>query len=173
MDIEKIVAEIIPPSDYQHRNGFNNVPLIDKLSDDEKRGVQDALIYKLLFESEKEIDTLVIETLAYLKSQKSLPVLYKLLEKCSNGMIKLVISASIFEINKDSNMIDIAIGIIKTIDDKSDAYYVYKLTSAFYYLAKFHERKTTKLLEEYSKHPEYLISYNAKQALEKLSMFLE
>jgi len=62
MDIEKIVAEIIPPSDYQHRNGFNNVPLIDKLSDDEKRGVQDALIYKLLFESEKEIDTLVIET---------------------------------------------------------------------------------------------------------------
>jgi len=53
MDIEKIVAEIIPPSDYQHRNGFNNVPLIDKLSDDEKRGVQDALIYKLLFESEK------------------------------------------------------------------------------------------------------------------------
>jgi len=88
-------------------------------------------------------------------------------------MIKLVISASIFEINKDSNMIDIAIGIIKTIDDKSDAYYVYKLTSAFYYLAKFHERKTTKLLEEYSKHPEYLISYNAKQALEKLSMFLE
>jgi len=165
MDIEKIVAEVIPKSDYHHRNGFNNIPLIDRLSNDERDGLEDALIHKLLLESEDEIDTLIVETLAYLKSQKSLPVLYQLLGKCSENLIKLTIAASIFEINMDTSMIDIATGVIRKIDNKNDAYYVHKLTSAFYYLAKFQEPDTIKLLEEYSRHSEYLISYNAKQAL--------
>ncbi len=36
MDIKKLFDKIIPPSDYEHRNGFNNIPIIDKLNDSEK-----------------------------------------------------------------------------------------------------------------------------------------
>jgi hypothetical protein len=61
---------------------------------------------------------------------------------------------------------DFAVSLVKEMDNKKDAYYVYKLTPAFYYLAKFKNEKTKQLIKGYTSHPEYLISYNAKQALE-------
>ncbi len=30
MNIDKLVNEVIPPADYSHRNGFNNIPIISK-----------------------------------------------------------------------------------------------------------------------------------------------
>jgi hypothetical protein len=59
------IEEIIPSNDYQHRNGFNNTPLIDKLSDIERGQLEKALIHKLLFESEKEVDNLIVETFVH------------------------------------------------------------------------------------------------------------
>jgi ribosome-binding ATPase YchF (GTP1/OBG family) len=104
MDVQKLIAEIIPPSDYQHRNGFSNNHLIDRLSEYEKNQVEDALINKLLTNNE---DTLIVETLAYMKSKKSLAILNELLEKPSNNlrkiekssneMSKIIIASSIFE----------------------------------------------------------------------------
>jgi HEAT repeat protein len=165
MDIDKLVNEVIPPSDYQHRNGFNNIPIIYKLTEDEKQLLEKALIQKLQLEAEKEIDTLIVETLAYLKSVASLPLLKKLLEVCNDIVIRLRIATAIFEISQDAEMVDIAVSSVKEMDNKKDAYYVYKLTSAFYYLAKFKNEKTKQLIKEYTSDPEYLISYNAKQAL--------
>jgi len=167
MNIEKLVKEIIPPGDYQHRNGFNNIPLIDKLNDDEKGQLEAALIHKLQFESAEQPDTLVVETLAVLKSEKSVQILKQLLEKCTSSMTKLVIAASIYEINGENGMVDIAINNLKKIDDKSDAYYVYKLTSAFYYLIKFNDPRVISIIEEYANHNEYLVAYNAKRVLNK------
>ena len=165
MDIEKLIKEIIPPSDYAHRNGFNNTPLIDKLSSNERMQVEDALIYKLIFESKEEIDTLIIETLVYLKSQKSLQVLQNLLTESNDCIIKLIIATSIFEINEDINMIDIAINCFKEIEKDKGPYYVYILSDAFYYLSKFKNSKANGIIKEYVNHKEYLIAYNAKQAL--------
>ncbi|MCG9881784.1 MAG: hypothetical protein MH472_14405 [Bacteroidia bacterium] len=165
MKINEIIEEIIPPSDYQHRNGFNNIPLINKLNEEDKKQLEDALINKLSIQLNQEVDTLVVETLAYLKSQKSIKVLIKLLETLNDDLTKLAISASIFEINKDPRMIDVALNIIKIIDNKNDSYYVYKLTSAFYYLIKFKSNKTIKVLEEYTNHNEFLVAYNARQVL--------
>lgn len=165
MNIDKLVNEVIPPSDYQHRNGFNNIPIIDELTEEEKQLLEKALIQKLQSEAEKEIDTLIVETLAYLKSIASLPVLYNLLEISKVDIVKLEIATAIFEINQDTKMIDIAIGSFKEIDKIKDAYHVYAISGAFYYLAKFKNEKTKQLLKEYTSHPEYLISYNAKQAL--------
>jgi hypothetical protein len=165
MSIKKIIEQIIPPSNYHHRNGFNNIPLIDKLSNDEKTELEDALIHRLLFDSEEEIDTLIVETLAYLKSQKALPVLKNILEKSSESMTKLIISTSIFEINGDSDMVDIAITSFRKLDDNKNPYYVYILPSAFYYLIKFRSTIVNSIIEEYVNHKDYLIAYNAKQAL--------
>ena len=78
MNIDKLINEVIPPKDYQHRNGFNNIPIIDELTANEKQLLEEALIRKLQSEAAKEIDTLIVETLAYLKSVASLPILKKL-----------------------------------------------------------------------------------------------
>ena len=80
-------------------------------------------------------------------------------------MHKLKIAASIFQINQDSDLIDIAISETKQMEDKKDPYYIYKLTSAFYSPVKFHNEKTNNFIESYVTHDEHLISYNAKRAL--------
>jgi hypothetical protein len=68
MDINKIISEIIPPDDYQHRNGFSNEHLIDKLSEDEKFKVETELINLL----KKTPDMLIVDTLGYMKSERAL-----------------------------------------------------------------------------------------------------
>lgn len=168
MEFGKNIDKFIPPMDYQHRNGFNNIPLIDKLTEVEKKWLEKALIQKLQLEAEKEIDTLIIETLSYLKSVSSLPILKKLLEKCNDIVIRLGIATAIFEISQDDEMVDIAVNSVKEMDNKRDPYYVYKLISAFHYLAKFKNKKTNQLIKEYISNPEYLISSNAKEALNPL-----
>ncbi|HEY0426707.1 MAG TPA: hypothetical protein VGC76_02770 [Pyrinomonadaceae bacterium] len=165
MNIEKLLREIIPPADYQHRNGFNNIPLIDKLTGDEKIQLEDALIHKLTFDLDIEPDSLIIETLAYLKSQKSLPVLRQLLEKNLYEITELIIATSIYEINRDNDMIDIAINVVKKIEQKKGSYYIFKLTKAFDYLIKFNNAEINSIIEEYTNHKEYLIAYNAKDVL--------
>lgn len=163
MEIDKI----IPPLDYAHRNGFSNIELINKLTNEKKGDLENILINKLKFIEDKEFDSLIVETLAYLKSKKALPILQELLIKCSNDTDKLIIASSIFEIDKSNiDMIDIAINLFKKMDNKNDAYYVYKLVSAFYYLSKFKNSKINNIIKEYTEHPEYLVSYNAKKALQ-------
>ena len=163
--MDRILREIIPPADYQHRNGFNNIPLIDKLTDDEKIQLENALISKLTFESDREPDSLIIETLAYLKSQKFLPILRQLLEKNLYEITELIVATSIYEINRDNDMIDIAINVVKKIEQKKGSYYVYKLTSAFYYLIKFENAEVNSIIEKYTNHREYLVACNAKRVL--------
>ncbi len=154
-------SEIIPPGDYSHRNGFNNTHLINQLNEYERQQLEDALINKLL----DKTDLLVVETLAYMKSEKSLLVLYNLLEKTSDNMDKLVIATSIFEINKDDRLIDIGMKAFNELSNKSSIYAKYLITSAFFYLIKFEDSKVNNIIEEYTKHSDYLISYNAKRAL--------
>ena len=164
MDIDRLISEVIPPSDYKHRNGFSNISIIDKLTNSERQNLDTALIEKLSAESEKDLDALVVETLGYLKSINSLPTLYDLVTKKS-GETQLIIASSIFEINQDMTMIDVALIAAKAIDNEKDSYYVYKLIPSFYYLAKFENAKTNQFIKSYTSHPEYLISYNAKRAL--------
>jgi len=155
MDINKIVSEIIPPDDYQHRNGFSNEHLIDKLSDEEKFKVETELINML----QKKPDMLIVQTLGYMKSEKSLPVLYELLESLNEEMAKIITATSIFEINQDQKMIEIAKASFKSIKDK------FQLISAFHYLMRLQDSEISKLIQEYTTNSDYLISYNAKQVL--------
>lgn len=155
MDIDKIILEIIPPNDYQHRNGFSNNHLIDKLNDDEKLEVEKELISRL----RQKTDMLIVETLAYMKSMQSLPILYSLLEKLKGGMEEIIVSVSIFEINRDKEMIEVAKGSFRQLTD------TYQLIPAFYYLIKLNTPEVKKLIMNYVNHSEYLVSHNAKQAL--------
>jgi hypothetical protein len=158
IDVNKILSEIIPPDDYQHRNGFSNEHLIDKLSDEEKFKVEAELINML----QRKTDMLIVETLGYMKSEKSLSVLYELLESLNDKMSKIITAISIFEINRDQKMIETATVSFKTIKDK------FQLISAFHYLVRFQNPEISRLIEEYTTNSDYLISYNAKQVLGKL-----
>lgn len=155
MDINKIVSEIIPPDDYQHRNGFSNEQLIDKLNDEEIFKVEKELITML----QKKPDMLIVETLGYMKSEKAIPILYELMESLNNEMAKIIIATSIFEINQDQKMIEKAKASFKTIKDK------FQLISAFHYLVRLQDSEILKLIQNLTTNSDYLISYNAKQAL--------
>lgn len=162
--INKIVSEIIPPDDYQHRNGFSNEHLIDMLSDEEKFKVETELVNML----HKKTDMLIVETLGYMKFEKALPVLYELLEISDEGMAKLILASSIYRINKDKKLVEVAISSFEELEKFKDAYYVYRIVPTFYYLAKFQEPEIIKLIQKYTTNSDYLISYNAKQVLGKL-----
>ncbi|HEX8514834.1 MAG TPA: HEAT repeat domain-containing protein [Bacteroidia bacterium] len=161
MNIEKLIEQVIPPNDYEHRNEFSNTHIVDSLNEHEKEMLENALINKLL----EHDDTLVIETLAYIKSEKALPLLYDYLKRCSNEMAKIISAVSIFQINNDSSMISVAIDSFKQIEINKDAYFKYKLAPAFHYLVKFNNSIVNNMIEKYTTHGEYLISYNAKKAL--------
>jgi HEAT repeat protein len=165
MDIDKLVNEIIPSVVDRLRNDSNNIPIIDALTREQRKLVEQALIKKLELQKPEEVDTLIVETLGYLKSAAAVTLLKNLLDAGNNYVIKLRIATAIFEIEKDEAMIDIAIRSVKQIDNKNDAHYKYKLPSALYYLAKFKNEKTNQILQDYISDPDYIISYNAKRYL--------
>lgn len=167
MRIEERMNEIIPPSDYQHRDGFTNVAIIDSLTDLEKKQVEDALIYKLLYESEKNIDTLVVDTLVYLNSKKAVPILREMLRKSQSNFVNLVIASSIFQLDQSEDMIDFAIESVKLMDSVADPYSIFNLADSFVYLVKFKNDAVKKLISDYVLHSSMVVSNNAKRALEK------
>ena len=62
-------------------------------------------------------------------------------------------------------MVDIATNAFRKLDDNKDAYYTYKLISAFFYLVKFRNQEVNEMIRKYINHKEYLVSYNAKRAV--------
>lgn len=165
MNTRTLIDQVIPPEDYTHRNGFDNIPIINNLSEFQKQHLETALIEKLSFSGAQHIDTLIVETLGYLKSTRSLAILKELLNVCSNELTRLIIAYSIFEIDNTEDIVPIAINILKKIEKDRDAYFVQKLTSAFYYLIKFRIKEIDDIIFCYTNHEEYLIRYNAKQVL--------
>jgi len=103
-----------------------------------------------------------VDGLAGMKSQKALPVLYKLLPE-REGTMKIAIAAAIYTICEDKAMINIAL----------DSMCVYKglhwgqIIDNIHFARHFGSDsiKFVPLLEELCNHEEYLIVYNAKRVL--------
>jgi hypothetical protein len=164
MDIDRLIETIIPPNDFEHRDGFNNSPIIDELNREQKKLVEHGLIKML----EVTFDLLIVETLEYLQSVQSLPLLYSLLESTTGATPRITIASSIHSLNSDVNMIDVAIAAFRKLETMKDAYHVYRLLPMFYKLRKFHAPETDRILEEYTRNSDFLLSYNSKQALRML-----
>ena len=156
MTVKKLLSDIIPPNDHQHRNGFSNLHIIDKLNQQERDLVEDALIKKVISNS----DMLIVETLGYMKPYKSLPVLIELLKQTSDPISKIIISTAIFEINHDDAMIKTGADAFRKLNS------IYQKIEGFYYLKKFQNTTTDEMIREYISSTDYLLSYNAKRALE-------
>jgi hypothetical protein len=170
MNIEEIVKKVIPPSDYKHRNGFNNRWVIDNLTEDERKLLEDGLLKKL---DELSEDTLIIDSLAYLKSEKAISYITRLLKASEKPDLRIFLSAALFEINGDRSLIDPTIKDLGLIENKNDPYYVYSLISIFQYLIKFKDPIVNYHILQYTTHKEYLVSYNANRVLENADFYYE
>jgi len=164
-DIEKLIREIIPyPADHSHREGFTNEQIIDTLTKEDKDLVELVLIDLL---DKNPWDTFIVETLAHMKSVKSLPTLRRLLKKCRHGFDKISIATSIYEICQDENMIIIVMSEFNRFENKIRIFRDENIMTAFYYLSRFDSDKTNDLIGKYLDHKDYLVSYNAKRFYKK------
>ncbi|WP_271765055.1 hypothetical protein [Aquimarina algiphila] len=158
MNIKKIYKKIIPPDTYKDRKDFYNEDLIDNLTSQEKVLIENMLIEDL----KSRHDLLIIETLAYMKAEKSIEVIEKRLESVEEPFDKIIIAWFLYNLNKDkSRMVDIAYNNFLLINDD------YVKTRLFYYLGKFKENKLNLILETYANNKNILLSENSKAALER------
>ncbi len=156
MNIKEFISKIIPPNDYGHRNGFNNTQFIDELNEHEKIQVENELILHLQTNPE---DMLIVETLGYLKSKNSLPLLKELLVSTKYEMSKLIIACSIYDINYDNSMLEVAVKSFKNLPN------IYYLPTAFFCLKKFKDPEVNKLIKSYITDKNDFVSNSAKRAL--------
>ncbi len=155
-NIDELLKEIIPPSDYHHRNGFGNEGIILSLSETEKTEVEKRLIEML----EKKDDTLIGETLAIMKSENSLQALKRRLELTKNSSPKIMWASFINEIKGgDEEMKNIALNEFENVTEK------YTQIQAFHYLSRFRDVRINEKIQSYTNHKDYLIAYNARTSI--------
>ena len=106
---------------------------------------------------------MIYETLAYLRSVKSLPLLYEILPEV-DIRLKLPLSTSIYSINGDEEMIKMALATFNSFDKKSP-YYKYDVITALGYLSEFRREEVDAVIRQYVDSTDYLIAYNAKRVL--------
>ena len=155
-NIENLLKELIPPSDYQHRNGFSNEDIVLSLNENEKTEVERKLIDML----EKNEDDLIGETLTIMKSTDSLPSLRKRLNLSKSPEMKIIWASFINKIkNGDEEMKKIALNEFDNVTEK------YSRTLIFYYLAQFCDSRINDKIRNYINHEDYLTATNARRSL--------
>ncbi|AMC10257.1 hypothetical protein Lupro_02860 [Lutibacter profundi] len=155
-NIEHLLKELIPPSDYQHRNGFSNEHIVLSLSENEKTEVERNLIEML----EKKEDDLIGETLTIMKSTDSLPTLRKRLDLSQSPTMKIIWASYINEIKSgDGEMKKIALNEFYKVSEK------YSQIGIFHHLAKFCDSRINDEIRNYINDKDYLTAYNARTSL--------
>ena len=155
-NIEHLLKELIPPSDYQHRNGFSNEHIVLNLTENEKIEVERNLIKML----EKKEDDLIGETLTIMKSTDSLPTLKKRLNLSKSPTMKIIWASYINEIKSgDEEMKEIALAEFDNVSEK------YSRIGIFHHLAKFCDSRINDKIRNYINHKDYLTAYNARTSL--------
>ncbi|WP_420571669.1 hypothetical protein [Kordia sp.] len=158
MKIKEIYKKIIPSDNYQSRRDFCNHHLIDNLSEKEKLLIENMLIEDL----NSRYDLLLIETLTYLNSTKSISVIEEKLKKINEAFDKIVIARCLYKLEKDkSKMIDLAYDNFLLITND------YIKITLFYYLVKFNSNKILKLVKSYTGNKNILLAHNSKAALQE------
>ena len=155
-NIEQLIKELIPPNDYQHRNGFSNEHIVLSLTENEKVEVEQNLIEIL----EQKDDDLIGETLTLMKSTDSLPTLQKRLNLTKSPTMKIIWASYINEIkNGDEEMKEIALNEMDKISEK------YSRIGIFHHLAKFRDSQINDKIRNFINHQDYLTAYNARTSL--------
>ncbi|MCF7559212.1 hypothetical protein L3X39_01075 [Sabulilitoribacter multivorans] len=155
-NIEHLLKELIPPSNYQNRNGFSNEHIVLSLTEKEKTEVERNLIEML----EKKEDDLIGETLTIMKSTDSLPTLRKRLNLSKSPTMKIIWASYINEIKSgDEEMKKIALTEFDNVSEK------YSRIGIFHHLAGFSDSRINDKIRNFINHEDYLTAYNARTSL--------
>ncbi|MES2372004.1 MAG: hypothetical protein V4557_05450 [Bacteroidota bacterium] len=155
-DVKKLISEIIPPADYTHRNGFTNEFKIDSLNANERCEVEKGLLILL----KKSSDDLVVNTLAYMKSVDSIPILKTRLSSTTKPINKIHLAKAIFKIDPNqAAMKDIAFEEFEKISEE------FELIGSFHLLIHFQDDQINTLIQKYIDDKRYLVAYNARTSL--------
>ena len=150
------IKELIPPNDYEHRNGFSNEHLIDQLSKADKTAVETELLKML----ESADDLLIGQTLAYLHSSKAIPLMESKLKKADDAVSRIHWAGWVDNLKEgEQDMKDVAFEEFKKLSD------IYQLISAFPILVTFKDPRINERIKSYLDDPAYLVAYNARTAL--------
>ena len=135
----------------------NGVPLeiLDKLTSDEKVIAEKELINVI------EKEPWAIKGLAKLKSEKALDRLYSLLTKEELGL-KIEAAHAIYLICQDEKMVDIF------LEEIPKQIYWVVLAEMLSRLSDFRDDRIIDLLKNYCGHKDFLVSHNAKKALQTI-----
>jgi hypothetical protein len=162
MNAEQLLNKIVKPG--WGPDGHIEMRLIDELDEDQKLIFENKLI-ELLIQNNK--DDLIKVIFGYLKSNKALPLLKSILLECIYERDKILTASIIFEISKEQDMIQIALEAAKKITKKSE------IIDMFYDLIKFNNKEINEFIQTFYTNPEFLVSYNAKQALDYQKKLLD
>jgi hypothetical protein len=152
-ELEAFYKDYLNANSWPQRKDGVPLDLLDRLSQDDKVIAENELMDHIGFN-----DSWPIIGLGYMKSTKSIDKLYKLLNKGSK-YFKIVIAHSIYQINGDSKMIDIAISESKRLKS------TYEIIEILFMLRDFKDDRIDKLLYDFYNHNDYLVAYNAARVL--------
>ncbi len=148
-------SEYLNANSWAQRKDGVPLDLLDKLDSNELIIAEQELIQAASLR-----DSWPILGLGHIRSQKALPVLYELLTKASDSY-KVIIAHSIFQINKDEDMISISLKELS----QSGKWSEFTLIDIIYLLPDFHNDKVNRYLSKLTKSNEYLVAYNAARVL--------
>jgi hypothetical protein len=155
-NINEILKKLIPPADYQHRNGFSNESIILNLDESEKKEVEKQLISML----ELNDDDLIGETLVIMKSISALPNLRIRLDLAKSPASRILWASYINELKgRDEEMIKIALLEFEKITEK------YTRIGIFHCLSRFQDSRINEKIRKFINHEDYLTAYNARTSL--------
>jgi len=155
--IDQLLKQIIPPATREERDCFSNEKILSELNQKELKIVEKRLIEML----EKNDDYLIADTLVHLNSEKSIPILYKRLEKASSSFEKIKWASFVNEIrNGDEEMEIVAFNESKKME------FIYEIDGiVFCDLIKFKSSRINKQIEKFVDHKYFLVAHYAKLVL--------
>ena len=152
-NIDLFRRDFLGANTWAQRKDGVPIDLLDNLTKEELKIAETELIHALSLR-----DDWPVIGVGHIQSKAALPKLYELLHK-SSGPMKVTIAHSIFQICRDAQMIDIVLNTMPAITNP------YELIDILYYLPDFNNRSITELHHSYRNHTDYLVAYNATQAL--------
>ncbi|MGE9311698.1 hypothetical protein ACLOAU_08630 [Niabella sp. CJ426] len=151
--IDLFRKDFLEANTWAQRKDGVPIDLLNNLTEEELKIAETELIHALSLR-----DDWPVIGLGHIQSKAALPKLYELLHN-SNGPMKVTIAHSIFQICQDAQMIDIVLSTMPIITNP------YELIDILYHLPDFNNKRITELHHNYCNHTDYLVAYNATQAL--------
>jgi hypothetical protein len=157
---QRFVREYLEATSIERRDGAP-IEILDKLTSKEKEKAEEELIKRLNIR-----DDWAAIGLGHIKSTKAVPKLYGLLPKAF-GSVKAQIATALWKICGDEKMLKVVLKLSQpSFFSWLNPFHEFKQIDIIYCLAEFPQSEAKARLEELTEDRKYLVSYNAKRALE-------